>query len=305
MTTEAQETPATEAPQANAQQDAADDAAFEAGFNGTPESKADTPAEPKGDTPAQEKKDTPAAEAPATPAEDPWKDVPPVLREQFDSVNKRFDTMMHHLKSTDGRIGAVQKAITAARTDAGRAGAEAPSQQQIAAATTTEKWKKLEQDFPEWAGALNERMAADRAAISAEIKGMLPKPVDVQGTVQPLLNEVKAEARALARIDAKHDGWEETVNTREFGDWLSRQPADIQSLADSTKAGDAIKLLDAFKEASKPQPAPVKDPAKQQQQTRRLEQAVTPQGAGRSTPPALSDDDAFESGFYGGQRKSA
>lgn len=56
------------------------------------------------------------------------------------------------------------------------------------------------------------------------------------------------EHQQLASIDAKYPGWEDTVRTKEFADWLAKQPAERRALADSNKAEDAIKLLDAYEE---------------------------------------------------------
>lgn len=228
---------------------------------------------------------------PAEVIPDPWEGVSPVIKEQFGELGKRFDAVMHHLKSTDGRIGAVQKALASAKADTTKAGADAPTAQQIQSAVVTpEKWKKLEEDFPSWAEALSERLAADRAAITAEIKGAIPKPVDVEATIQPLLQAVKSEARALARIDFKHEGWEEKVKTPKFTEWLKVQAPEIQALADSDKADDAIRLLDQFDEHAKA--AAVK--AKQQA---RLATVVAPKQANSGGPSVLPDEAGLSVGY--------
>ncbi len=299
-------------PPAQGEQDAAAldaeaDAAFESGFNGE---RKDTPPAPPASVEATADTKEAVTPAPAAPVEDPWKGVPVVVRQSLEGIGeklKMLDGIDHRVKSAEGRVAAMQKTLSVARTTATQV-ADSPTQQQITtAAVSSEKWKKLEEDFPEWTAALNERLSA----MSAEFTGKLPK-IDVDGikkqvvgSVTPLLVSVKSEARELARVDFKHEGWEDTIKTKEFTDWFSKQPTDIQALAESPKSADAIKLLDAFKKASTPPPAPQPDQARQHRQQQRLEAAVTPQGSARQTPPALTDDDAFEAGFYGGRTASA
>lgn len=62
--------------------------------------------------------------------------------------------------------------------------------------------------------------------------------------------EIRQERQRQQRklIDAKYPGWENTVRTKVFGDWLAKQTQETQALADSDKAADAIKLLGAYYE---------------------------------------------------------
>jgi len=321
----------------------------EAAFAAVSDPAAAVAAEPKPEVKEEPKKDDKpavAADAAAPAAEvkpDPWEGVSPVIKEQFGEMGKRFDSVMHHLKSTDGRLGAMQKAMTTARQDVAKTGGDAPTQQQVAAAaSSTEKWQKLEADFPEWTAALTERMAADRAAITAEITGKMPKQIDVAATVKPMFAAVKDEVLELFRIEAKHDGWKETVNTPKFINWsyqggptaaermtihqlesvhdaaglykteeqhvrdterasaiLRSYPqwwADRGVLLDSNKAKDAIKLLDAFKEASKTAAAQTPDP-KQQETKKRLEAAIPARGTPSARQPTISEREAAEQAF--------
>jgi hypothetical protein len=55
-------------------------------------------------------------------------------------------------------------------------------------------------------------------------------------------------------VDMTHEGWEDTVKTPEFATWFKAQPAEVQVLAESVQARDAITLLDAYSGEVAPPP---------------------------------------------------
>ena len=214
---------------------------------------------------------------------------------------KFLEGLPRRLSTLEGSLGGLKSQLTTALATAKAATTEgkvAPSQAQIAdAATSGERWKKLEEDFPEFAAAFQEQMAASQK----EVLGKMPKPLnlddikkDVVGAVQPMLQEVKSEARQLARVDLKHEGWEETIKTQAFGDWMKVQAPEVQALADSDKATDAIKLLDSFEVHRK---KVADDAAAKLKKEKRLAGAITPQGTAGVAETGISDEAAFERGF--------
>lgn len=276
----------TQAVESNEKQDEAD---FSAGFDGAQETSALEPEK------KVEPKEEPKVEAaPAQAAVEPEEFDP---KRAFESITKTVNDLTDTVKKTVGRVGALQSAMDTAKNLSNK-GSEAPSQEQVKqASASTEKWKRLQEDFPEWAEALDERFAS------------LPSgKVDLDGLKKQLKDEFESSigasalaSREYARIDRKHDGWEETVNTPEFGAWLQTQTEEVRGLAASDKAADAIKLLDAFKEhAAK---AAKQDKSKQS----RLERSIAPKGDGGHAPaPALPDEEAdFNTGFNKAGKKYA
>jgi hypothetical protein len=267
-------------------------AAFSEGFGGEPAAPAEQA------TPAPE----PAKAEPAAP--DPWEGVSPALKTQFESLaaqsQREIDALKHQVSSNNGRMGALQKQLEAAQA-AARATATAPNKRQITdAIRVPEKWAKLKEDFPEWVEAMDERLSAEREsqAPAVDINGI---KTEITGTLAQQIAEAEARARTYARIDVKHDGWQDTLKTPDFKAWFTKAPADMQALGASDKAGDAIKVLDAYEahrtqaaEAAEAQAA--KDAASKANE-QRLRGALTPQGKARTGPTTPSAEDAFEDGF--------
>lgn len=154
------------------------------------------------------------------------------------------------------------------------------------------------------AEAQSQGKAFDPDAYFAEKLGPILQNMQRQATEEQA--RLATEARQHAILDIRHDGWEETINTPEFRAWahvggptetertqLSQlQMADparyaiaqndlIQKypqwwasrghLINSSKAVDAIKLLDEFKSSGKPKPSG---------QRTRLEAAIPVKGTG-------------------------
>jgi hypothetical protein len=275
--TQTQETKPTEtSPEATAESDAA----FEAGFaetRGQPAAKS----APKAEEPAKDAKAEPVKEA----ATEPAKAVAAPAKTPLEAA---VDALDHRFKSFEGRLGKITTTLEtlaagkAAATTVSAAGGDAPTQAQVQdAAKSSDRWKRLTEDFPDWAEAIDERFAAIPQAKEVDLSG-------IKTDFSKQLADAKTEARQLARIDAKHEGWEETVNTDEFKAWLTKQAPEKQALAKSDKAKDAITLLDDFKAAGK------KD---KEANDKRLKSAIPAKGVVTTPQPSINDDDAFESGF--------
>ena len=308
MTTETQatqETNETVAAEQAAAEETAANAAAAAAFSATrgeppkeepkAEEKAEaapvkTEAELKAEKEAQEK----AAAAEKKAAEERWlKDAPEAVRESLSTIA----AVQGRLRNIEGHIGGLtsvtkelKAAITAARTAAADKGADAPTDAQVAAATqSTAKWKQMQEDFPEWAAAMEEKLAGMKGGTVDT--GAITKGVVDQ--VGPMLKEAEVRARNFARVDIAHEGWEDTVKTPEFSTWLKSQPEDVQALAASDHARDAIKLLDGFKASKSPAQSPAKEDPKA-----RLEAAVAPTKATAVTKPEpMTEEQAAAAAF--------
>lgn len=269
-----------------------------AGFAGkTDEPKEEVKDEPKDETPAEVKTEP-------APKEPTLSDVMAALQ----ALDGRQRKIEGKFGEVNGSVKALQEAAQATRA-ATTQGQDAPTEKQVAAAASaaaTGDFKKLDAlvaDFPDVGEALIE--LRDHFA---NVTKQIPK-VDEDAIAEKAAQraaeragatskELVAQARALARIDLAHDGWEETVNTPEFGKWLDAQPAETQALASSDKPKDSIKLLDSYKAH---RTAVAAEAERQKSKTRRLESALPVRSTGAAGGPQVLDDEAaFLEGFKTG-----
>ena len=239
-----------------------------------------------GDTPTTEL----LADAPETPQviepeleDDPLAGLPPAVRAklaQIDELAKSNAQLQHHVMSAEGRMAAMQQEANQARQAAMQ---EAPTQTAIvSAAKNPEKWEQLKQDFPEWAGAMEEFVASK---IGNQQQSLTPQ--QVAGYVQQQVAQTRAEMGRLmeeARIEGKYENWRDTVNTIEFAQWFTVQSPDTRALADSSAARDAIRMLDMFNSSRSVSATDIK-----QERGARLAAAATTR-TGQTPPPKTLGD---------------
>lgn len=280
-----------------AAEQAAANAAFTATRGAEPEVKPEAP--PAKTAEELEAEQKAMAEADEKASEVEWLNgVPQSVRERLERIPKleatanQIGAYARRLKAAEDRIEAMTQAATEAAKAATAAGDDAPTQAQITAASaSSEKWNRIKEDFPEWAEAMEERISGIRPGTAADIDGIENRIKESMGSS---LAEVREEARQMARIDAVHEGWEETVKADTFKTWLEAQPEETQALAGSSKAKDAIALLDAFKQASTP---PDADPEKPDPKAR-LAAAVTPTRASTAVHrETITEQEAADAAF--------
>ena len=276
--------------------------AAESAFKAAGEPEKPAPAAAKADVvtaPVKADETSKPDEAVTAVVEDPWKDVPPVLRQTLENITTRLgevDKLGHRFSSFEGRIGKVQKALDAAQA-ATKAGAPTPTQQDIAvASTTSEKWKRLKEEFPDWADAMDERIAAESAAIARRAQVVDVEAIN-QGAAKAASERLDAlrvsilnEADELACVRRSHPKWKSKVKTDGFKVWLDVQAPEMQALADSRDADDAIRLLDAYDKHAEGE-------AERLKRQQRLESAIPAKGTPSQRTPTMSDRDAQEKGF--------
>jgi hypothetical protein len=308
--------------------EATNEASFGAGFGKVAQSftlnTPDAPAAPKAPAAA------PAAETPVAAAKDEWEGVPAAVKTHLETISGRLGDVAkldQRLKVAEGRVGALQSQIATAQKVRQEGGA-APSAQQIQDAKQSgEKWAALLESFPDFKDGLEERFAQIDAALKQH------KPFDPDGLRSDLQGHVSAsarETREFARLDSKHDGWEDTINTPEFAAWtFSNGPtpteqaqwrllkADSPDKAEayfsqfaerypqwwaekgkamaSSSAKDAIALLDGYQAHTKS----ISDKQKRDEKNaQRLEGAVMPRSAGAPPgQPTQDDEAAFNAGY--------
>lgn len=311
--------------------EAANEASFDKGFAKVSPSLS-LAAPDAAPAPAVAPKAEPAA--PAAPVKDEWEGVQPAVRTHLETISGRLgklDKIEQDLKTTVGRVGALQKAVDTAKTVKQDGGA-APSQEQIQSASQSgEKWKALLESFPDFKEGLEERFNA----LDARLKQQTPFDKDgfkneIVGGIHTLVTNSSRELREFAKLDSRHDGWEDTINTPQFAEWAftggptaveqaqwrmlkSQSPDQAEeffksfeqrhpqwwkekgSLMASSTGKDAIGLLDGYKAHT----TAVSDKTKREERNaQRLEGALTPRSAGAPPGQPTQDDEAsFQSGF--------
>ena len=229
-------------------------------------------------------------EAASVEEEDPLAGLSDVVRAklaQIDQLAEANAQLLHHVKTAEGRVAAMQREFQQARVaQQNVAPQEAPSQGQIVnAAKNPEKWEQLKQDFPEWAGAMEEYVASQLGSVRPQSNMLTPE--QVTGYVQQQVEQTKSEMRQAfeeSRIDDKYENWKGLVNSLEFTQWFTVQPPEIRALADSTSARDAIRMLDMFHDTKRRSASDIK-----QERSQRLSAAATTR-PGQTPPPKTMDD---------------
>jgi hypothetical protein len=230
-----------------------------------------------------------ANQAAAVP-EDPFAGLPDAVKQklaQIDQLAQSNAQLLQHVRSAEGRVAAMQRELQVAKVaQQSIAPQDAPTQTQInSASKTPEKWEQLRADFPEWAGAMEEYVAAKLGSVQPQGPSLDPRAV-AEFTFQQV-TQAKAEmARLLeeARVEGKYEDWKQQVNTTEFAQWFSAQPSEIQALASSSAARDAIRMLDLFHQSKTRTATEIK-----QERGARLAAAATTR-PGQTPPPKTLDD---------------
>lgn len=238
-----------------------------------------------------------------------------------------LEDMKQRLRKNEGHLGRIQQQFKTASTSAQAVGGDLPSDAQARAALgSTEEFKKLQEEFPEFAAAL---LAEVRNVTAGAAPAQPAQPaIDIEQVTNQAVNAGR-NAASEEFVEYHHRGWQDTVRTPRFSTWLEQQPADIKALGASDHAGDAIKMLDEYKKfedfigtmgpdgqrltdaalletfkqggvESPKQQKEAERKSREEQNRRRLESSVpatTPRG--RTPQPDTSDevDDAFSEGF--------
>lgn len=235
-----------------------------------------------------------------TAVPDPWDGVPPIVRQTLEGISTKLgavDALSHDLKTTAGRVAAIQSSLATAKATA-KTMENAPTAAQIdAAAKDPEEWAELKKDFPEWTTATEGYIRQALATERAELLKQIPKPdaVDVDG-IRREVGDAMDRVRQFARVDLKHPDWEQDVRapdgslTPEFAAWMKMQTPETQALADSWKASDAIKMLDLYYDHRKAT-------ARKEKNQTRLASAVAPKSAAGGGPSILPDEAGLSVGY--------
>jgi uncharacterized phage infection (PIP) family protein YhgE len=211
-------------------------------------------------------------------------------------MEKLISQMATRLRSAEGHIGGlnsqIKQQLEAAKAVA-QTGGKAPSASEISEAQSNpEGLAKLEEDYPEFAKALNPELKSLKSQLDEIRQKISQKPDagEANYVTRAELEEQRRQAEIETTIDEKHPGWKRTVEGVEFVDWLQKGPREWQFLAGSADPQDAIRLLDIYKEQKFPS-------APQKQQQRLTSAAALPTGQ-RSQVRTKSVDEMTPQEFW-------
>lgn len=170
------------------------------------------------------------------PGDSAKSDVPQV---EPDPIAAQLAAMEARLRKAEGNVGRLRQDVMSAREATTAQGGDQPTDEQVSAAFgSTEAFKQLEANFPEFAEAMRAEMSA--MGSGGGQSGSDFSPAD-------FAEVARAEARSELVEDA-HRGWVDTVKSPEFVEWQAAVDAETQALGNSDRASDAIKMLDRFEE---------------------------------------------------------
>lgn len=301
------------------EEEAAEAAAFEAGFHEERGEKVPTPAvvtdpvetppTPVEEPPVADDKSKPAAdpEPAADPA--PAPEQKPVLagltEEQIAQVLARVSSQQSTIDKLGGRIGQLMQQVEALKSQP-----KTPGERR----QFDLKLEKLGEAFPELAEMLREDL---------KDIGVDPAPAGEQQTVftaedvnrivtEKLTSFQQQQERGLEvrMLSTAHPDWEQTIRTPQFALWRDNVIPDGKELMESESAAFISLKLTQFKDWLKqtsvaPAHAPAPAPApKQKVLNPRLANAVLPKGVHETNPTEQSEEDAFLAGFKSDRAKS-
>lgn len=258
---------------------AAEQAAFSAGYKD----------EPPTETPAEQVQEP--AEPRVEPTPDPAPEYVQITRQQFDDLTGRTtrfeEQSVKHQQALDkafGKLGAVEQQL--------RTQVTAPAAGEI----SDEDFAALKELDPDIARMVAEGLKSATQKMRLQVPEIDPAPIEelVEKRVAERL-ERHAIDTGVRQLNRMHPGWQDLVqddkgNVKpDFIAWLDKQDASFKAdvLAfDMQATADAI---DKFKkDATK---------AKSDTRTNRLEEAVTPRGAGGPAVSGNSELDGFRQGY--------
>lgn len=225
--------------------------------------------------------------------EDPMAGIPPALRSTIDGISNRLNSLgviEERLKQTERRIGSIQNEFHAASQAAAEAEQAAPTKKEMNdAAKNSEDWDDLKDEYPEWADAIEHKLAANSAELSKRLpdySNLRTELDDIRGRQDGYISPDELQKHLLA---FRYPAWEETVCTKGYQAWLKEQPDDVQKKHYSGKtANDAVYVLDRYNEFQSGEKSPQAIAAARK---KRLKQAENPKSGGgrQSTPKSEAD----------------
>ena len=300
------------------EQEAAEAAAFEAGFHEERGEKTpapavvadpvETPPAPVEGPPVVDDKSKPVADPEPTPA--PAPEQKPVIagltEEQVAQVLARVSSQQNTLDKLGGRLGQLMQQVEALKSQP-----KTPGERR----QFDLKLEKLGEAFPELAEMLREDLKAigDVEAPAGEQQTVFTADDVNRIVTEKLTSFQQQQERGLEvrMLSTAHPDWEQTIRTPQFALWRDNVISDGNELMNSESAAFISLRLTQFKDWLKqttvapPAPAPAPAPTpKTRVINPRLANAVLPKGNTEQAPAEQTEEDAFLAGFNAERAKS-
>ena len=160
--------------------------------------------------------------------------------------------------------------------------------------------KGLKEDFPEDYSAIKVLSAvmADKIVQKRISEGEFVKAGDIDKKVAPL-EERMTRLSFWDEVRDAHADAKTIVKTKEFSEWIEKQPKSIQALGGSWDAQDAISLIDFYKEAQAKKTAKEHDDKQREEKKKKdgLHSAGMRSKPGTQKTDAKNDMSDEEAGF--------
>jgi len=300
------------------EQEAAEAAAFEAGFHEERGEKVpasavvtdpvETPPTRVEEPPVADDKSNPAADP--APTADPAPEQKPVIagltEEQVAQVLARVSSQQSTLDKLGGRLGQLMQQVEALKSQP-----KTPGERR----QFDLKLEKLGEAFPELAEMLREDLKdiGGGEAPAGEQQNVFTADDVNRIVTEKLTSFQQQQERGLEvrMLSTAHPDWEQTIRTPQFALWRDNVIPDGKELMESENAAFISLRLTQFKDWAKqttvaptaPVPAPTPAP-KQRVINPRLANAVLPKGNHEQAPAEQTEEDAFLAGFNAERAKS-
>lgn len=170
-----------------------------------------------------------------------------IYRDKIAGLETMVQQLSGRVRNAEGHIGGLssqlKQQVQAAQAVQARGG-DAPSATELRQAQADpESFKRLKEDYPEFAAALEPALDHLVKSELQKIKASLTPVEQAQVDVVALTDGIRRELT----VEVRHPGWKKDVKTPEFTGWLQRAPREVQMLAGSDDPDDAVRLLDLYK----------------------------------------------------------
>jgi hypothetical protein len=209
------------------------------------------------------------------------------------AIKDMLDNMAYRLKQAESRVGSLQNQLNASKQAVKEIKPEdTPSKKQIEEASENDQdWEDLKEEFPNWAKAIDARVAKFSSDAVGKIDKLSGLETDFNTRLEAEVQKVKDtfdKKIELVTLSFFHPKWKDTVKSDAYLKWLPTQPEHIQAKHGSPLASDAIEVLNRFNEFNKP---PSKSPSEiAADRARRLKESKDLQTTHKETPPKSEAD---------------
>ena len=180
---------------------------------------------------------------PEPEAVDPWAGVPTALRSQIEMISGRLNGLgeiENRLKQTEKRLGGIQNDFYNSQKKA----AEVPTATEVAkAAKSSESWENLKTEFPDWADAIEGKIAEKNANIP-DIESLRAKVIELENRRQVAQ---ESPEDAVRYVEAWYPNFREIIRSSDYQRWLQTQPEIIRKDAETSQSSSkAVAILDRY-----------------------------------------------------------